>query len=133
MTAQPPSLSARSDWRIWAAVAIGGFGGTEARYLLGVLFPESPGLFPSTTLAINLGGSFLLGWLAARWSANTRTPRWLQAGLGPGLLGSFTTFSAVSLVSVTEPAVLVQYLALSLVLGLASAAAGTALGQRRAA
>jgi CrcB protein len=133
MTALQHTQPERVGWRIWAAVAIGGFVGTEARYLLGVLFPEIPGAFPWTTLVINVTGSLLLGWLTALWAAGTREPRWLQAGLGPGLIGSFTTFSAVSLATVVEPALLVPYLGLSLVLGLAAAAAGIAVGQRKAA
>lgn len=133
MTAQAHTPPDRIGWRIWAAVAVGGFGGTEARYLLGLVLPESPGEFPWTTLAINVGGSFLLGWLTALWAGTAREPRWLQAGLGPGLLGSFTTFSAVSLAAVTEPALLLPNLGTSLALGLAAAAAGIALGQRKAA
>lgn len=133
MTAHPHALPGRIGWKIWAAVAVGGFVGTEARYLLGLLFPETPAVFPWTTLGINVAGSFLLGWLTALWAGGTREPRWLQAGLGPGLLGSFTTFSAVTLTVVTEPALLVPYLAVSLAVGLAAAAAGIAAGQRAAA
>ena len=132
MTAQPHTLPDHVGWKVWAAVAIGGFGGTEARYLLGVLFPEPPGIFPWTTLVINVAGSFLLGWLTTLWAVGMRKPRWLQAGLGPGLIGSFTTFSAVSLATVAQPALLVPYLAMSLALGLAAAAAGIAIGQRKA-
>lgn len=131
MTAQPDALPAPLGWKVWTAVAMGGFAGTEARYLLGLLFPEPPGAFPWTTLAINAGGSFLLGWLTARW-AGTRGPRQLRAGLGPGLLGSFTTFSAVSLAAVIEPALMVPYVGLSLALGVSAAAAGIIVGQRRA-
>lgn len=133
MTAQPHALPERIGWKIWAAVALGGFVGTELRYVLGVLFPETPGAFPWTTLGINAAGSFALGWLTALWAGGTREPRWLQAGLGPGILGSFTTFSAVSLTIVAEPALLVPYLAVSLAVGLAAAAAGIAAGQRTAA
>lgn len=133
MTAQSHPVPDRISWKIWVAVAVGGLGGTEARYLLGILIPESAGTFPWTTLGINVAGSFLLGWLTALWATGPREPRWLQAGLGPGLLGSFTTFSAVSLATATEPALLLPYLGLSLALGLAAAAAGIALGQRKAA
>lgn len=132
MTAQPNILSDRTGWKIWIAVAVGGFLGTEARYLLGVLFPEQPDAFPWTTLAINVGGSFLLGWLTALWSAGAPGYRVMRAGLGPGLLGSFTTFSAIALTTITTPALLVPYLGMSLVLGLAAAASGIAVGQGKA-
>jgi CrcB protein len=58
---------------------------------------------------------------------------WLKAGIGPGLLGSFTTFSAVAIIlndlGFTVEGVL--YLAATLVLGLGAAFAGLRLGARR--
>ena len=74
----------------------------------------------------------LLAVLVARvWST---APSWLKAGLGVGLLGSFTTFSAfaVSLVSLTtagEGMSALGYLVLTLVLGLGAAWLGLALGR----
>jgi CrcB protein len=133
MTSRPHHPPDHLSWKVWAAVAVGGFTGTEIRYLLGLVFPEPPGSYPWTTLAINVAGSLLLGWLTAAWASGARSPRWLQAGLGPGLIGSFTTFSAVALATLAEPALLVPYLGLSLVLGLAAAAAGIMLGRRTAA
>ena len=133
MTGPSPVLPARIGWRVWTAVAIGGFLGTEARYLLSVLFPESADTVPWTTLAVNVLGSFVLGWLTSLWAGGAKVPRWLQAGAGPGLLGSFTTFSAVSLAVSVTPALFVPYLGLSLVIGVAAAASGILLGQRRAA
>lgn len=133
MTSSSPVARERSGWKVWGAVAVGGFAGSEGRYLLGALFPEQVGSFPWTTLTINVVGSFLLGWLTVLWSGGLQGPRWVRAGLGPGLLGSFTTFSAVSLTAVTEPALLLPYLGCSLVLGLAAAATGIALGKRQAA
>lgn len=131
MTAEPVAQPERTGWKIWVAVAVGGLLGTEARYLLGLQFPEPPDAFPWTTLAINVAGSFVLGWLTAHWATATRGSRWLRAGLGPGLLGSFTTFSAVALATIATPVLLIPYLGLSLALGLASAAAGIAAGQRK--
>ncbi len=116
---------------VWFAVAAGGFLGTEARYLLGLLFPELAGAFPWTTLAVNVAGSLVLGFLTSRWAARPATPRWFEAGLGPGLVGSFTTFSAVTLALATAfPGLLsAGYLGLSLLLGLGAAALGMALGR----
>ena len=59
----------------------------------------------------------------------------MKAGLGPGLLGSFTTFSAVavSLVSLTATAsgmTALAYLGLTLVFGLGAAWLGLSLGGR---
>ncbi|HSV40702.1 MAG TPA: CrcB family protein [Nocardioidaceae bacterium] len=72
-------------------VAAGGAAGATLRYALGEWFPEAAGAFPWTTLAINVAGSFLLAVLLSR------SPRpEVQALLGPGLLGGFTTLSAYS-------------------------------------
>lgn len=122
------------DWRAWSAVAAGGLLGTELRYSAGLLFPEAPGAVPWTTLAINVAGSFALAALTTFWAARPGTAFWLRAGLGPGLLGSFTTFSAL-VISVDQHfrggfhAVWLAYLGLSLALGLAAAAVGWKTGK----
>jgi CrcB protein len=118
----------------WAAVAVGGFVGAEARYLLGVAFPED-GSIPWTTLAINVAGSLLLGMLTALWTERPGTAFWLRAGLCPGLLASFTTFSAVALAidqlaAQGRHAAWLLYLGLSVAAGLAAAVAGLYTGRR---
>lgn len=121
-------------WRAWAAVAAGGLIGTELRYGAGLVFPETAGTIPWTTLAINVVGSFVLAALTTVWIARPKTAFWLRAGLGPGLLGSFTTFSAV-VIAIDEQfrggfhASWLAYLGLSLVLGLGAAAAGWKTGK----
>lgn len=122
------------DRRAWAAVAVGALVGTELRYGAGLAFPEAAGAVPWTTLAINVLGSFALAALTTLWIARPGTAFWLRAGLGPGLLGSFTTFSALAiavdqLVRGGFHAVGLAYLALSLVLGLGAAAAGWKSGK----
>ena len=127
---KPGSLT----WKAWAAVAAGGLVGSELRYGLGVLFPEQAGSVPWTTLAINVAGSFILGMLTTVWIARPRTAFWLRAGIGPGLLGSFTTFSAL-VASVDQlargglHAVWMSYLVLSVLLGLGAAALGWKAGK----
>ena len=119
----------------WLAVAAGGLVGTELRYGLGLAFPEVPGAFPWATLCINVAGSFVLAALTTAWLARPGTAFWLRAGLGPGLLGSFTTFSAVvfsvdQLARAGEHGVWTAYLGLSLVLGLGAAGLGWRLGKQ---
>ncbi len=118
------------------AVVLGGVAGTGARFALdGVLLHEDD-QFPLSTLIVNVIGAFALAYLVARvWPT---APSWLRAGLGVGLLGSFTTFSAVavSLVSLSAagqwiPAI--AYLVATLALGLSAAWVGLRLGRPRGA
>jgi CrcB protein len=121
-------------WRDLLAVLVGGAVGTALRLGIDTLIPHGDADFPMSTLAINTLGAFVLGFLVARvWLGATT---WLRAGLGAGLLGSFTTFSAlaVSLVSLTAAGfgmLALAYLVATLVLGLAAAALGLRLGSPR--
>lgn len=75
------------------AVAAGGAVGATLRFTLEEVAPDGSG-FPWTTFAINVVGSaFLAGLLLVPLAR--RSPVW-AAGLGPGVLGGFTTFSATS-------------------------------------
>jgi len=112
------------------AVVLGGILGTGLRLAIDQLVvPHSA--FPWATLLINVVGSFVLGFLVARvWPS---APGWLRAGLGTGLLGSFTTFSAmiVALLTLTAAGMTVlavAYLVASLVLGFVAALLGIRLG-----
>lgn len=121
-------------WRVWTAVAAGGLLGTELRYALGLLFPDQPGDLPWATLGINVVGSFVLAALTTIWIARPHTAFWLRAAVGPGVLGSFTTFSAVvfytdQLTRTGLPALGLAYLGLTVLLGLAAAAAGWRTGK----
>lgn len=128
-------MSARTaDWGAWLSVAAGGLAGTELRYGLGLAFPEPAGTLPWTTLGINVAGSFVLAALTTVWMARPHTAFWLRAGLGPGLLGSFTTFSAVvfsvnQLAAAGDHIFWIAYLGSSLVLGLGAAAGGWRAGK----
>lgn len=133
-----------------AAVAAGGALGTLLRASGHALRPQASGAFPWTTLGENLLGAFVLGWLTAwllaRWSPRhtgsseppqpgPKTPSSLRARLflTTGLLGSFTTFSALAVEGVEllalAPGVGLAYLLASLVLGPLLAWAGLQMGQ----
>lgn len=73
------------------AVAVGGAVGGLLRGGAGEVVPDTTA-FPWTTLAINVVGSLLLALLPA--VAAVRRHPILAAGLGPGVLGGFTTLSA---------------------------------------
>jgi CrcB protein len=112
---------------------VGGALGTGLRLAADTLVPHGDTGFPLSTLLINVVGTFTLAVLVARvWPI---APHWVKAGLGAGLLGSFTTFSAlaVSLVALgaaSEWMIALGYLLASLALGLGAAALGLRLGAR---
>jgi CrcB protein len=115
------------------AVFLGGAIGTALRLELDAAVVHRDDQFPLSTLLINVVGSFLLALFVARlWPV---VPAWLRAGLGPGLLGGFTTFSAVvvSMVTLASDSMVVQalgYLGITLVLGFGAAALGFWVGRR---
>jgi CrcB protein len=118
--------------RALAAVAVGGSVGTGIRLGLDLMISHDADSFPVSTLIVNTLGAFVLGVLVARlWPV---APSWLRAGLGAGLLGSFTTFSAVavSLVSLGAAGawmLALGYLAATLILGLTAAWLGLRTGR----
>lgn len=118
-------------------VFAGGALGTGIRFALTSLVPLSGGL--PITLAINATGAFALGWLT-EWLQH-RTParrRTLTALLGAGLLGGYTTYGMFAvdtdgLLNVSDVGAGMAYAAASVVLGVAAAAAGSAIARRAVA
>ena len=115
------------------AVAFGGAIGVLARYGLGTTVHSDR--LPWMTVAINVVGSFALGFLlpvAADWSAPVRN------GLSIGLLGGFTTFSTFSVevfydAHSGDSGFALLYLAASVIGGIAAAALGYYAGRAVAA
>lgn len=102
--------------RLLPWVAAGGALGALLRDALVQAYPHLV-----TTLVINVVGSFLLGLLLVRHRDDER----LRAFVGTGVLGGFTTWSALAVQVVdASTAVAVVYLALTLGLGLAAARVG---------
>lgn len=78
-------------------VAAGGAVGAVLRYLFVLAFPVTPGAFPLTIFFENVTGAFLLGLVM---TLVLEHPGWrweVRPFLATGVLGSFTTFSNVSL------------------------------------
>jgi CrcB protein len=116
----------RAMTALWVGVA--GLGGVLARYALSTPFHGTT--LPWMTVAINVGGSFLLGLLVTTSGLSAE----LRTALGVGFLGGFTTFSTFSVQAVLdveagEPGRALLYVAASVVLGIAAATAGYALGR----
>lgn len=111
------------------ALALGGIAGAAARWWVHDLWPGSSIWW--ATLIVNVSGSAVLGWLVA---ADPQRRRVATAVIGAGFCGSFTTFSAFSLIvadyfALHRPVAGVLYAALSL--GLAITAAVLAGWTRR--
>ena len=123
-------------WLTLLAVVLGGVLGTAARWGVDALLPiASPGTLSVSTIVVNVVGSFVLGLLVATLWWRPGVPSWLKAGVGTGLLGSFTTFSAITVNAIAgalEANVLavVGAVLLSTVLGLLAAWGGLALGTK---
>ena len=132
MTTQTPGRVGATPLDL-LAVFVGGLIGTTLRVLIDVSVVHDLDEFALSTLLVNTVGPFVLGLLvAALWP---RVPGWVRVGLGPGILGSFTTFSAlaisvVALARTGEIVVAVLSIVLSIGFGMLSAWAGLALGAR---
>lgn len=82
------------------AVAAGGAAGSLARYYIVVALKQIDHEFPWGTLLVNVLGSFVIGAVWAWFLDRPDTPEWLRVGLMTGVLGGFTTLSAISLETV---------------------------------
>lgn len=76
-------------------IALFGLSGVFSRFAIDRLFEAADG-FPSSTLLINVGGSFIAGLIYAL-SERGIVSLPLQTGLLVGFCGGFTTFSAYTL------------------------------------
>jgi CrcB protein len=125
-------------WRSVGLVFVGGALGTELRYGLSGVTPPLAGV-PVATLAINVLGAFVLGLLLeglVRAGSDVGWRQDLRLGVGTGVLGGFTTYSALatdtaSLLSAGHPGRAVGYAVGTLVLGLVAAAFGIWSAGRR--
>jgi CrcB protein len=108
--------------RRFAVIAVGGVLGSWMRWRLSVWFPVASGTFPTTTLAINLVGSALIGVVLVLF-LDRQPPRLLtHSFLGTGILGAFTTFSTFTVESAellrqSKPLTALAYVIVSVVGG----------------
>lgn len=104
-------------------VGLGGFLGSVARYLLGLLPLKAFGSFPVKTLAINVLGAFALSVIVALAAKGKELDPRLVLMLKTGICGGFTTFStfayeAFELAQGGHAGLSALYMALSMALGL---------------
>jgi len=96
--AASPAGPVHLRWQYLALVFAGGTVGTAARELLAITVPPVAGV-AVVIMGINLVGAFLLGLLLetlARRGPDDGRRRTLRLLLGTGVLGGFTTYSALA-------------------------------------
>lgn len=118
---------------LWVGLA--GMAGAITRVLLGQLIHNESG-FPMVTLVVNLVGTFVLCWIVAGALRKISVNRQLYDAVTTGFLGSFTTFSTLSLETVLlvendQLMMAIVYVALSIIGGLAAGICGFYLGDRK--
>ncbi len=122
----------------WLVVMVGGALGALGRYAvsgwIARLSRQSP--FPYGTLAVNVGGALVLGFLmAATTTGRLGLSQNLRVLLSVGVLGAFTTFSTFSYETVEAARSgdlrgALLNVVVSLTLGLAACWLGLKLGER---
>src|SRR3954447_18436671 len=125
----------RPDRRELLAIAAGGAAGALARTAVVQADLVAPGRWPWPTLAVNVLGAVLLGWVATRLQEPLPLSAYRRPLLGTGLCGALTTFSAVQvellkLLRHDEVAIAVGYTCGSLAAGLIGVYLATALTRR---
>jgi len=116
-------------------VAAGGALGATARYAINVVFmSRTASGFPWHTLTVNIVGAFALGVLAVLTAERGVLSAQHSLLLGTGVLGGFTTFSALAYESVVliergHPVLGVANVVGSCVLGVGAALAGLLVGR----
>jgi len=121
--------------RLVLAVTAGGIAGTLLRFTVSTWISTYwPRHFYLATLAVNLLGCLLIGYLYALFLMRPDISLALRGGLLLGFLGAFTTFSSFSLDGLRllesgQFATAFGYIGLSVLGGLLATWAGLALGR----
>ena len=118
--------------RLLLLVFAGGVLGAAARQVIVLAMPEASGV-PWGILLVNLVGAFALGLLVGVLGRSVESTRRRDVRLfvGTGVIGGFTTYSALAVDTVllleSAPGVGIAYALSSVIAGVACAAAGLAL------
>ena len=123
------------DLAVLATVALGGVLGSLGRYAVGAALPHQPSTFPWATLTVNVTGAFAMGLLVAHLLGRPGAHRLTGPFLGVGVLGGWTTFSALAVEVVQlgdsdHVQVALAYVAATFLAGTLAVGAGSRLGRR---
>ncbi len=127
---EPPASLWRTRLATHGAIGAGGLLGANARYFMGVWAADRWGTaFPWGTFAINIVGSFLLGFYLTLVTERFTGRAVTRLFLATGFLGAFTTFSTFGYETATflqngSPARALSYVAASLIVGIGGVIAG---------
>lgn len=123
-------------WKTYAAIAAGSLIGSLLRWAIDLLAPHfiDPG-FPWSTLFVNVAGSFVISYYAARFTAPGALARHFVM---TGFCGGFTTFStfglgAFNLLRIEAGAAALAYAGLTLVGAILAVWLGDLYGRPRRA
>ena len=125
----------RIDGRELAAIFAGGAIGALARVWIGRHFAGSADSWPWATFAINVSGSFALGYFAVRLQERLPQSTYRRPLLGTGFCGAYTTFSTMQvemlrLVEAGNVGLAVGYALASITAGLTAIWLATAMVRR---
>lgn len=85
------------DGRELGAVFAGGAVGTLLRVWLSTTYPSAAASWPWAVFAINVTGSFILGYFVTRLQERLPLSTYRRPLMGTGFCGAFTTFSTFQL------------------------------------
>ncbi|NHI18701.1 CrcB family protein [Phycicoccus endophyticus] len=116
-------------------VALGGAIGSLGRWAVGLALPHIPGTVPWATLLVNVTGAFAMGMLVAFLVDRPGVHRLARPFIGVGVLGGWTTFSALAVETVQlgethHVQEALAYVTGTFLLGTLAVAGGTTLGRR---
>lgn len=116
------------------AILVGGAAGALARAGLAEAWPNH-GAWPWPTFIVNLCGAAILGWLVTRLSEQVAPTRLWRPFLGTGLCGALTTYSTFQVETIRlakhgHLGLAVEYVLVSLVLGMVLAVGGSVLARQ---